>query len=281
MPVLNSVKNLQFQLDKQNGQFTVSFVKIGRLNVREVYQGTGILYYYWTAGKYRTWHHELKMDEVSRQQSAMHGSVDEALQTLSFPDNPGFSGLVTSTDAGYIIAPTIKFDIPTGKDIALMLLSPKTYSQISVERTSLYIPDEKMNATATLRPNRELLLQLLVSGEGFRKARVSMLRGCRVFKPGFPETLIELSEAGQATSAWRPTHRNHDDILFAYYPSDLSAETLHQLAVHLGAPLEWLNGPRRGQFIMADGPGTMYVLRLQLERRLRRDVTHQTQVFLA
>ena len=62
------------------------------------------------------------------------------------------AGIITGTQEGYIIAPTVQLRVPQGRDIVLMSLYPDTIPRgVSVNKTTLAIPGE--DATVTLSTN--------------------------------------------------------------------------------------------------------------------------------
>lgn len=187
-------------------------------------------------------------------------------------------GIITGTQEGYIIAPTVQLRVPRGRDIVLMSLYPDTIPRgVSVDKTTLAIPGE--DATATLSTHGgELRCLGTVTCHGFKTARILLNRnpGLPIYREGFNQTLCELKEPGTISVVWKPVTRRFEQCLLVLHPPNLSAfsmssflPSLTGLAEHLGAPEDDYAGTTP-DYVVGDGVGVVYTIRLVLDRGFGR-----------
>lgn len=107
----------------ESDQFTVANLDASR--VRKASGGIGTLYLYNALTKNAVrLGNELFLSQETPLATSSPGSQKTAIslnQTMRFP----CTGIITGSEEGYVIAPTIRMDVAEGQDIAIMLLSAR------------------------------------------------------------------------------------------------------------------------------------------------------------
>ncbi len=195
-------------------------------------------------------------------------------------------GIVTSNGEGYMITPALTLSMDRGRDIVLMLLSPPDRPHnVSVEKTVLAIPGEEATMTLTAESG-ELRCRGTLS-TGSKGARVILNRNPRlpVYKAGFNETLGKLRGRGQISVVWRPVGRSFEELVLVFDPSTICSFEANSLSFdkipsHIRGS-EFKDSGSIGDYVIGDGIGVSYTIRLLLDRGLRRHSSDEAKVAVA
>lgn len=185
-------------------------------------------------------------------------------RTARFP----CTGIITSSDEGYIIAPTIKLEIVDEPSIVLMRLCPRVVPHtISIDKATLSISDQPATVSLSIQ-NDGLRCTGTVSGSSFEAARLIINRNPNlpVYRSGYNEKIFEIREPGEIDVRWKPVLRIFEDSLIAFYPSSIGALELDKIATLLGAP-EYDPLDEHAVMVVGDGPFTDYKLQLVVTHR--------------
>jgi hypothetical protein len=271
-PIFNFVKNpVRWEPSKERDLFTVS----GTGNLRGVLAGLGFLYFYEAEDGGLS-------SEFSFLQSypAGYSMIEPQVFTMGLDSStrvPCSCIIPPDHEGAFIIAPALYLDAPNSQDMVLMLVSPTAPTrELSIDKTTLQIPGEE--ATVTLFTGEgELRCRGSVSGRGVKSAKLVLSRnpGCPVFPAGYEETLCELRGEGMVFAIWKPVVRSFEECLIVFPPSkDFS---LDQVAEHLGAPdIDFTETMK--SYVVADGVGVNYKVRLVLERSMGRSSSDEATV---
>ncbi len=227
--------------------------------------------------------------ETWNTQLVMTGETPIELQPLSsdgaieieLPDSSPCTGLMTADMERYIVAPTIRLDMSDGRNVAIMLLSPrKEPAKIDVEKTTLSIVRDKLNATVLITADDAVGCAGLISGQGFKTAHLVLTRrpSCSSIHHGFMEKIAETKGPGQISVTWKPISKDFEDTLAVFRPDSVKDSDLEQLADLIGADDDAFMGGDRPPFLIGDGNGTSYKLTLTLDRFLRRELSDETTI---
>ncbi len=286
--VISHVKNpVRWDPSETRDSFTV--YGLGR--IQGVFKGLGLLYFWIQRGaETASWGSQFALLQSTPAEYSMI-EPEEATVILDARAKFPCSGVITGTQEGYIIAPTLKLDVPQGRDLVLMLLSPGTAPhEVSVDKSTLIIPGE--DATVTLSTSSgELHCLGTVPGYGFKTARIVLNRnpGLPIYKAGFNQTLCELKGSGQISAVWKPVTRNFEQCVMALHPPILSSYSMtsflppppyNDLAEHLGAPEDGFSGTM-GDYVVGDGVGVNYTVRLVLDRGLGRHASDEARLLMS
>ena len=242
------------QSEDNDDQITISGLEIS--TVRKATFGTGLFYFYDEG-----WNSQLSF-LLTNPLNLTPGPGQLAFtinQTARFP----CTGIITSSDEGYLIAPTIKLEIANEPSIVLMRLCPRVIPHtISIDKPTLSTPDQP--ATVSLSTQSDgLRCTGTVSGSNFESARLIINRNPNlpVYKSGYNEEVCKVTEPGKIDVTWKPVSKIFDDSLIAFYPSSIGATELDKLANLLGAP-NYDPLDEHAAMVVGDGPFTDYKLRL-------------------
>ena len=195
------------------------------------------------------------------------------------------AGVVTSNGEGYLIAPALRLDVGKGREIVLMLLSPPTRPHnMSLEKNVLTIPNGE--ATLTLTTGNGELRYLGTFSARSKEAKVVLNRnpGLPVYRAGFNETLGKLRGRGQMNAVWKPVGRNFEELVLVFDPSNICSFEANSLSfdkipTHLTG-YESKGAGNKGDYVIGDGIGVGYTIRLLLNRGLRRHSSDKTKLFV-
>ena len=258
---------------------------LGISSVKRANVGAGVFYFYRDAGRYSR--QSLSVGPWLSELSILHETPITPMslgplwtrvtldKVVRFP----CTGIITSSEQGYLIAPSLKIEVSEGKNIAMMLLSPRTTPhQISVEKQALSIPSEEVNLLISSESG-QLQCTGNLSGSSFKAARLVLNRNPHlpVYRAGYNEELANLAEPGTISAAWQPVARSFEECLFIFYPSTIQPSEFKTLTAWLGVPDEDILNPN-ATAVVGDGPGTDYKLRLVFDRRFRRSLADETLV---
>ena len=196
------------------------------------------------------------------------------------------TGIVTSNGEGYMIAPALRLDMGKGHEIVLMLLSPPVRPcNVSVEKTVLSIPGEEATMTLTAESGELRCLGTLSTGS--KGARVILNRnpGLPVYKAGFNETLGKFKGPGQISAVWKPVGRSFEELVLVFDPSAIcsfEADSLSfdRIPSHLSGR-EFKDSGSIGDYVIGDGIGVSYAIRLLLDRGLGRHSSDEARLTVA
>ncbi|OLE92095.1 MAG: hypothetical protein AUF79_00500 [Crenarchaeota archaeon 13_1_20CM_2_51_8] len=215
-------------------------------------------------------------------------TVEQGHVTVEFDPIDKFPcvGIVTSNGEGYMIAPALRLDMGKGRDIVLMLLSPPARPHnVSVEKTVLAIPGEE--ATMTLTAESGGLRCLGTFSTGSNGARVILNRNPRipVYKAGFNETLGKFKGPGQISAVWRPVGRSFEELALVFDPSAICSFEANSLSFdripsHLSRR-EFKDSGNIGDYVIGDGIGVSYTIRLLFDRGLGRHSSDEARLVVA
>ena len=188
---------------------------------------------------------------------------------------------MTANMEGFIVAPTVILDMSDGRDIAIMLLSPrKEPAKIDIEKTTLSIAGDKLNATVLITADDGVGCAGMISGQGFKTARLLLTRrpSCSSIHHGFMEKIAETKGPGQISVTWKPVSKNFEDTIAVFRPDSIKDYDLEKLADLIGADEDAFMGGDRPDFLIGDGNGTSYKLTLTLDRFLRTELSDETSI---
>jgi hypothetical protein len=191
------------------------------------------------------------------------------------------TGLITHTDEGYLIAPALRLDIPDGRDIVLMMFSPRTRPlSISLDKTSLSIMGETASVTLSTGTDGLQCTGTVPSGEFIARIILTRNPGLPVYTQGFEEKLCETKESEASISAtWKPVTRSFEDSVIAFHPSKMNMFSLDKVSELLGAPEDDDSFPG-SDFVVGDGGPVNYSVRLVIDRHLGRHYSDEAKVVL-
>jgi hypothetical protein len=272
------VKNpVRWEPTKEQDSFTLS----GLGNLRGVFAGLGFLYFYEAEGGF---HSGLRREfSLLRSYPTPYSMIGPQTVTMGLDAStrvPCSCIIPPDHEGAFIIAPVLYLDAPNGQDMVLMQVSPTGPTrELSVDKTTLEIPGEE--ATVTLfTGGGELRCRGNVSGHGVKSAKLVLSRnpGCPVFPAGYEETLCELHGEGMIFAIWKPVVRSFEECLIVFAPSkNISFDSFDQVAEHLGAPDIDFTGTMKS-YVVADGVGVNYKIRLALERSMGRHSSDEATV---
>jgi len=182
-----------------------------------------------------------------------------------------------------MIARALKLDMGKGREIVLMLLSPPAKPHnVSVEKTVLAIPREE--ATMTLTAESGELRCLATFPARSKGAKVVLNRNPRVpvYKAGFNEILGKLGGRGQISVVWKPVGRSFEDFVLVFHPSSIcffeaNSLSFGKIHTHLMGR-EFNDSGSIGDFLIGDGIGVSYTIRLLLDRGFGRHSSDEARL---
>lgn len=282
MQVLNLVKEVEIEPDPAQGSSAFHIKAKEGFRVRKAGRGLGVLYFYWTGGVWSPrpqWNKSLLIPHTVPVDITDSKTVVPSVR-FDFPEKMACSGAVAPEQGGFLVAPTIKLDIAEAKDIAAMLISPRSApGRVSVGRPALSVPHEGSEVKVDLTANGELRCEGTLSGN-WLSAQLLLTRNSNPPITGLEltEEIGELKQPGRLTATWKPVARSFEELLFVYHPADVNLEELDELIDHVGAKTESFDEAGTAPFVIGDGPEGTYMIKLVLKRHLRSDTWEQTSV---
>ena len=280
MHLTSYVKNpVDHYTDNGREYFTVQ--TIGPL--KSAFLGRGIVYS-WVdqVGENATMNSQFEMREIT---SVRHVVDESSKITVELDAKSRFpcSGIISSTGEGYAIGLAFKLEPAKGPNIVLMLISPRSSPlNVSVEKSVLAIPNEESRVIVTT-DGGDLRCLGEISDQS-KRARIVLNRNPRlpVYRAGFNETLFELKGRGKISAVWKPVARSFEELLLAFHPSSMGSfnsgsMSLHKIADYFGVN-SFANTRKLGDFVIGDGVGVNYTLRLRLGRGLGRRALDETRL---
>ena len=286
MHLINFVHDPPVTVNTLGDKYSISVENASKL--RAVHRGTGAFVFYHTphpsAGRSGSmnspaaWNTELVMTEEATVELLL---LSKAVVQFALPDPSPCTGMMTADMDGFIVAPTIRLHMSDGRDVAIVLLSPrKQLAKIDIEKTTLSISSDKLNATVFIAADDSLHCTGTVSGRGFKTAKLLLTRkpNCPTIQRGFVEKIAEIRGAGQMNATWKPVSKNYEDTLAIFRPDDVKDYDLEQVANRIGSDDDAFMGENKSSFLIGDGNGTSYKLTLILDRFLRRQLSDETTI---
>ena len=254
-------------------------------NLKGAFRGRGLVYS-WIQGVDETARSNCQFELLQPTRAEFTDQQGEIIVEFDPIDKFPCAGIVSLTGEGYIIAPALRLDMGKGREIVLMLLSPPVRPcNVSVEKTVLSIPGAE--ATMTLTADSGELRCLGTFSTGSKGARVVLNRNPRipVYKAGFNETLGKLEGPGQISAVWRPVGRSFEELVLVFDPSAIcsfEAGSLYfdRIPSHLSAR-EFKDSGSTGDYVIGDGIGVSYTIRLLLDRGLGRHSSDEARLAVA
>jgi hypothetical protein len=281
MQLISKVKNLiSYRLSDGREYITVNAVG----GLKTAFKGIGILYSSSSRGRSPILDCEFNLQNATpaTYSSDESGKISVELEALS---KSPCCGIRASTGEGYIISPTIQLDPAEGPDIVLMIISPRTSPyNLAVEKNILAISRDESEVTVTSDAG-ELRCSGTISDKT-KTARIILNRNLELLahRAGFDQTLSELRGQGEISAVWRPVARSFEELAFAFYPSRMGSNAFRPGAVNLDSIANYLGAPEFedygefDDFVIGDGPGASYTLRLRIDRGLERHETDETRL---
>ncbi len=274
----------------QDGNVIVNVKSGSPLKPRAIYVGTASLGAYWVnTGKTSSWHFAPEIqDPTSVQYTESSDEYQNQIITIDlgkrmFPA----SGLISPELTGEIKAPAIHFDLPHAYDLWVAILrSPSSPFKININKSPLTISHSSAQAMAQIESftadHEEITVlraDLSVNGEGFKKVWLSIKRS--VQRASFEETIGDFND-GLETFTWKPTVRTFNTVFVTY--SDMFMNHFMGLLQQLGAETSGSFLAFRSYmprtFVLCDGEGIDYTLRLTGEKHVLGHEKDETQVTL-
>ena len=284
MRLVSYVKN-PIGYHASDGREHITVDAVGRL--KAAFKGRGILYsWIQGVGRYAALNCQFDLQQMTQAEyfSDEPGRISVELDAQS---RSPCSGIRTSTGEGYVIGPAFRLDPIEGRDIVLLILAPRTSPyNVEVEKSVLVISKDESEATVT-SDGGELRCSGAISGQT-RTAQIVLIRNPElpVYKEGFDQILSELRGQGQISATWRPVARSFEELVFAFCPSNIGSNILDLGPVNLDAIANYLGAPGFGDpgefddYVIGDGSGVNYKLRLRIDRGLGRHDTDETRLTL-
>lgn len=267
-----------------NGRQYLGIQGLGSL--KAAFKGTGILYseiQRYTEGT--RFHCQFLLSEASPAEYSLDDSGRVSID-LNAQSRLPCSGFVASSGEGYIVGPAFKLETVNGPSIVLMVLAPRTtpYS-VSVDKTVLSIPNDDSVVTVTSEGGEIRCIGTISSHAKGAHIILNRTPGPSVFKTGFDETLSQIKGEGQIRADWKPLARSFEELVVAFDPwkmlsGDIYSFGLDRILRNLGALDPGETGDLN-DYVLGDGSGVIYTLRLAVDRGLGRHQTDEAKVTVA
>ncbi len=282
MQVLNLVKEVEVEPDPTTGPPSFHIKSKGGFRVRKAVKGLGVLYFYWAGGVWAEprFSKSLLMPHPTPVDAGVSSKHGEPSVNISIPDKFPCAGAVSPELGGYLVAPTVKLDVAEGKDIAAMLIAPRNDpARVSLSKTFLSVPTDGSEARIELTANGQLTCEGTLGG-GLDSAKLLLTRNSNppITDLGLVEELVEAKEPGTISASWKPVARSFEELLFIYRPVDVNLGDLDRLVEHVGASTETWDEAGKTPFVVGDGSGASYTLKLVLKKHQKGDLTDIAQI---
>lgn len=267
-----------------DGRQYLSVQGVGKL--KAAFRGIGILYseiQRYTKGT--RFHCQFLLNETSQAECAIDDSGRISIE-LDAQSRLPCSGLVASSGEGYIVGPAFKLESVNGPSIVLMVLAPRTTpTSVSVEKTVLSIPNDESVVTVTSEGGEIRCIGTITSQAKGARIILNRTPGPSVFKTGFEETLSQIKGQGQIRAGWKPVARSFEELVVAFDPwkmlsGDIYSFGLDRILRNLGA-IDPGETERLNDYVLGDGAGVIYTLRLTVDRGLGKHQTDEAKVTVA
>ena len=269
--------------DQSGGHDCFAMSGIGSL--KGAFRGRGLVYS-WIQGVDEAFGPNCQF-ELSQPTQAEYTTKGGGKITVEFDPADKFpcTGVVTSNGEGYMIAPALKLDVGKGREIVLMLLSPVARPHnVSVEKNVLTIPDGEATVTVTTG-NGEVRCLGSFSAQS-KEAKIILNRNPRlpVYRAGYNETLSKLKGRGQMNAVWKPVGRSFEELVLVFDPSTICSLQANSLSFDnmpsLLSGTESKGTGNKEDYVIGDGIGVSYTIRLLFQRGLGRHSSDTTRVYV-
>jgi hypothetical protein len=285
--LLSYVKN-RIELEQSEGRDVFTVSDIGSL--KRALCGRGVLYSWAQPGE-----EAALRCQFSLSNSILANVEGNDLEGVRVPFEARWrfpcSGIITRTLEGFIVAPAIQLEPVKGSSVVLMTISPtRAPHGLSVDKNILAIPNEESTVAVTTGGG-----QVNCSGTvpvHAKAAKIVLNRnpGHPVYPSGFNETLSEIKGNGQISGVWKPVARSFEELVVAFSPWDMNSFgsrsfgfpeiarfSFDRIASNLNA-FEDEYPPRPGDYVIGEGNGVIYTIRLILDRGLGRHASDETGI---
>ena len=284
MPVYSLLSGVDVEYGVGAGQPIVRLKSRGGIRHRAVYTGTGVLFFHWVQeGKSQAWRCDTSIsDPQTIQPEESTDSDGSQLLTFTIQESMPAAGLLRHRWEGMVLAPAIHIDVPMGRDVWIYLIrSPWFPLKLSLSKPSLSIAHGQSvaNASINVDPNGSLSATISNTGTSFKKVSLVMSRRIGEF---VSEEVIGEVDSGTTNLSWRPIMRSFDLCLVTSI--SMSMGQLAGIAQGLGAQFSsgfFGPGSLFGDYVLCDGPRTVYSLSLRGDLGLFRHEEDSTAAGLA
>jgi hypothetical protein len=270
----------------QTGNATVSVRSSTPMKARAVYVGAASLEFLWvSSGKSSHWQFTPTLLDQTLAQTEVISETEKTqvvnveLGNRMFPA----TGLIKTNAVGEIRAPAVHFDLPYAYDLWVFLLrSPWSPLKINIEKSPLTITHSSAQVMAQIETSnfderKSLRVDVTVNGEGFKRIWLSLKRNVK--RASLEETLGEVVD-GMETFTWKPITTNFDTVLVT--SSNMSLGAFLDFLKSLGADAKQslLGAYMPSDFLLCDGSGIDYTLRLRGEKQIFGHEEDKTKITL-
>jgi hypothetical protein len=294
MSVISFVKGINVTASMGHNTFNLLITSGKPIKIRRIASGIGVHWFYtvrnprtlkkhWISG-----FHIINEFERPLPISQTQGLTQINLELVNTP----CVGFISKKEEGCIIAPSIKLDIPMGKDIIVSLLTPKQSTHIlNIEKPQLQAVKESGGAMASLTPTTDGVLCKITSyGGGYRSVRLVTRRDYTISDPRLPlgftvavhEQVLKSFQPGESGQVlWNPARHIFTPTLIIA-SSQLNKKQAASLLQALGWPAKkgFLKTKFniKDVFAIADGSPIELSLKLVLDVPFGGDVEDSTKI---
>jgi hypothetical protein len=172
-----------------------------------------------------------------------------------------------------------------------MVMSPTTTAHgLSVDKNILDIPREETTVAVTTSGGQVNCSGTIPVSAKAAKIILNRNPGVPIYTSGFNETLSEIKGSGQIRAVWKPVTRNCEELVVAFSPKDMSSLgprsfgfpeiatfSFDRIASNLNA-FEDEYPSRLGDYVIGEGNGVIYTIRLTVDRGLGRHASDETRI---
>jgi hypothetical protein len=189
------------------------------------------------------------------------------------------SGIITEGEEGYVIAPTVELVSDERHQIVVMFVSPPTATPAVLTEKSVLSVSSEEGVAAVSAENGEIRVSGHVSG-GYKAARIIVNRNphLAVYREGFNQTFFEVKVPGEISAVWKPVRRNFEPHRLVFDPFKVEYRTIDDLLEHLKFSSDEEALANMGDYVIGDGVGVDYSIRLVLDHGLGRHVSDETRI---
>jgi len=277
LPTLDAVFKIM------EGEASVMVRSETRMKIKSASVGAAELRLAWLppSGKASRWHPRPSL--VSSESLEFSTSdVDDGSQLYDLVLDGIFStfGLVKSDCSGVIRAPAIHFEPEDSPDFWIFLLQTGWVAprpSIEVSSLSLVDGENEVGATIDVGKNGVIVSEVTAPAGGFDKASLFMRRRLGPFT--VDELVGEVAKGTKRTLFWTPTLRDFGTLFI--FDTGAKLGQFSGLLQQLGADVTTISFERaslKQDFVVCDGPGIDYTLRLVGERGKEADLVDEAIV---
>ncbi len=194
------------------------------------------------------------------------------------------TGLVKPNMSGEIKAPAVHFDLPYTSDLWVFILrSPWVPPRIDIEKEMLSIQHDSMNVNVQLQSRGglenedELRMYVSTQGEGLKNVQIILQRSMQYARN---EQTIAAITSGMENPTWKPLRREFDLALVANTNTNINAFIEFLRFLGADAKPSFLASYMPNDFLLCDGAGIDYTLKLKGEKRFLGHEEDETKIAL-